>query len=401
MTQQPVIIIGAGPAGLMAAEIIAGCGHAVTVYERKPSIGRKFLMAGRGGLNLTHSEGMDTFIPRYREAAPWLAPMIDAFTPADLRAWCDGLGQDSFTGSSGRVFPRAMKTSPLLRAWQTRLNAMGVRMETNTDWMGWDDNGRILLSSGAVDAPAVLLALGGGSWPKLGSDASWVPLLQARGVGMRPVVAANCGFFCAWSDIFSQKFSGQPLKSIAITHAHETVAGEAMIDARGIEGGAVYALSAPIRDAIASEGSATIHIDLKPAQTIEQLLEKLSMPRAALSFTNFIRRATGLPPIAISLLREGSTDPASLSPRELAALIKAVPRHLTAPFPIDRAISSAGGITRDSVDSGLMLKNIPGVFVAGEMLDWEAPTGGYLLQATLSTAVHAAKSLVKHLENVR
>lgn len=396
-----IAIIGAGPAGLIAAERLATAGLSVVVYDRKPSIGRKFLMAGRGGLNLTHSEPLADFMRRYGAAQDWLAPLIHDFTPADLREWCEGLGEPTFIGTSGRVFPKSMKASPLLRAWRARLENLGVKFFLQHDWHGWSDHGHLIFNDDVkikIKAKATLLALGGASWPKLGSDGSWVNFLSD--IKIHPLKPANCGFNVTWSDIFKEKFAGMPLKSITVTHNGETRPGEIMIAAAGVEGGAIYAISASLRDEIAARGTDVFYIDLKPGIDAAALVQKLSVPRGGETFANFLRKQTGLPPIAVNLLRETNRQAQVLSPQDLAALIKQLPITATAPFPIDRAISSAGGIDRSEIDDHMMLKKRPGVFVAGEMIDWEAPTGGYLLQATFATAVHAAKGMQKYVQNL-
>ncbi|MDE1151054.1 MAG: TIGR03862 family flavoprotein [Micavibrio sp.] len=398
-------IIGGGPAGLMAAEVLANAGHAVTVFDHKPSPGRKFLMAGRGGLNLTHSEPLEDFLSRYGNARDWLEPAIRAFTPADLRAWCEGLGQETFVGSSGRVFPRAMKASPLLRAWMARLESIDVRFRYSTRWTGWDAAGKLTFESadaatadaGAVTADAVLLALGGASWPKLGSDGSWAETLAQHNITLSPLRPSNGGFVVNWSDIFRNKFAGQPLKPITLTFKDRSLQGEAMITERGIEGGGIYALSGILREEITANGSATLMLDLRPGIPEDDLIDRLSAPMRGKSFAEFMRKEAGLSPVATSLLREAHKNPGQLLPEALAPLIKHFPLKLQAPFPIDRAISSAGGIVRAEVDDRFMLNRKPGVFAAGEMLDWEAPTGGYLLQATFATAVAAAKGMVDYL----
>jgi uncharacterized flavoprotein (TIGR03862 family) len=387
-------IIGGGPAGLMAAEILASAGIAVTVYERKPSLGRKFLMAGRGGLNLTHSEPLDVFMTRYGAASAWLEPSIKSFPPSALREWCEGLGEETFVGSSGRVFPKSMKASPLLRAWQARLLKLGVVFKFNRAWQGWDASGNLVFINETAKPDMTLLALGGASWPRLGSDGGWVKYLEARNIKVAPFTPSNCGFTVKWSDVFRAKYAGQPLKPVALTFAGQTVKGEAMLSEKGIEGGAVYALSGPLRDYIAAKGSAVLTLDLKPEMPIEDVTKRLSAPRRGLTLSNFLRREAGLSPAAIALVQENRAAQ-SMEHAALAALVKAYHLTLDAPFPIDRAISSAGGIKRDEVDAGFMLKKLPGVYVAGEMLDWEAPTGGYLLQATFSTAVAAAKSMIE------
>lgn len=391
-----VAVIGAGPAGLIAAERLAQAGHRVTLHDRMPSPARKFLLAGRGGLNLTHSEPLDLFSTRYRAARPWLAPALAAFPPQALRDWADGLGADSFIGTSGRVFPRAMKASPLLRAWLRRLDGLGVTLRPGHDWTGWGDDGALSFRGREpVRADATLLALGGASWPRLGSDGGWVPLLAARGVAVSALHPANGGFTVDWSHLMRERFSGQPLKRIVIRHAGAQATGEAMIDADGIEGGAVYALSNPLREAVLRDGVADIAIDLRPDMTAERLEERFRQRRKGETLSNHLRKAAGLSPVAIALLRESGGLPEDAA--RLAALIKAVPLRLTGLFPIDRAISTAGGVMAGEIDDGFMLKALPGVFVAGEMLDWEAPTGGYLLQGCFSTGFAAASGIEKWL----
>lgn len=395
-----IAIIGGGPTGLMAAERLAGFYPAATicVYEHKPSLGRKFLMAGRGGLNLTHSEPLDSFLTRYREAQDWLAPMLHQFTPDDLRGWCEGLGQETFVGSSGRVFPKAMKASPLLRAWTARLQQLGVTFLTHHRWQGWDTDGALVFKNAhgakiTAKADATLLALGGGSWPKLGSDGSWVDILAAKGVAVTPLAPANCGFPYAWSSVFVQKYAGQPVKPLALAFAGKRVTGEMMVTVSGIEGGAVYALSAEIRRAIEEKGEARVLLDLRPGLDEAALRHKLSKPKGALSTANFLRRELGLSGVSYGLLRELAGPD---MPR--AETIKGLELVLRHPPEMARAISTAGGVARAALDSRLMIKSLPGVFAAGEMLDWEAPTGGYLLQATFASAVTAAQGIENWLK---
>lgn len=382
----------------MAAELLSGRGFGVSVYERKPSVGRKFLMAGRGGLNLTHSEALEAFIERYSQRSDVLGSMVRAFPPQALREWCEGLGEKTFIGTSGRVFPESFKASPLLRAWIKRLEQQGVRFMLNHEWRGW--NGQELVfktGEGAVrvKAGATLLALGGASWPRLGSDGGWVEILQKEGIGVTPLQPANCGFFTGWSPIFSSKFAGQPLKSITASFRERKIHGEIMITDKGIEGGPVYALSSALRQEIQGNGAAEILLDLKPDISLEALIERLKKPKKGKSLSNILKSALNLSDVAIGLLME-RPDRAALggyAPEKLATLIKNYPLSVLAPFAIDRAISTAGGVTFDSLDDGLMLLKKPGVFVAGEMLDWDAPTGGYLLQACMATGARAARGV--------
>ncbi|WP_112662212.1 TIGR03862 family flavoprotein [Microvirga flavescens] len=399
-----VAVIGGGPAGLIAAEILSGAGLKVTVYERMPSVGRKFLMAGRGGLNLTHSEEFSRFITRYGKAAPRLKPLLEAFDPIALRAWSEGLGQETFIGTSGRVFPKAFKASPLLRAWLSRLERNGVRFALRHEWQGWDEEGRLVFAHGGeslrVKADATILALGGASWPRLGSDGRWVRPLTAQGIAVAPLQPANMGFTISWSDYLRDRFAGEPLKPLALTFDGKTLRGEAMITRDGIEGGAIYALSAPLREAIARDGQATLLADLRPDVSLATLAQRLATPRKGQSTATFLRKAAGLGPLAVALLREGG-QPLPTEPEALARRIKALPLVLTGAKPLERAISSAGGIALDELDEHLMLRRLPGVFAAGEMLDWEAPTGGYLLQATFATGIAAAKGVLNHLMPAR
>ncbi len=396
--KKTVAIIGAGPAGLMAAETLATNGFAVTLFDRMPTPARKLLIAGHGGLNLTHSEPLDLFLTRYGAAQEWLAPAIRNFTPDDLRAWCEGLGQETFVGSSGRVFPRHMKAVKLLRAWLKRLEALGVHYKPRHTWQGWK-GGTLCFNSpqgGARPRPdATLLALGGASWAKLGSDGSWVEMLAQKDIEIAPLRPANSGFTLQWTDHFRERFAGQPLKPVSVTHEGITRQGEAMITKRGIEGGVIYALSADIRDAILRNGTTTITLDLRPAMTEEQLQQKFAKPRGNKSLSNYLA-SLGFSEVAIGLIHE------TLPPEErgdsavLMQHIRAIPLRLSDTTGIERAISSAGGITRNAVDEHFMLRNMEGVFVAGEMLDWEAPTGGYLLQACYATGVAAAEGIMRY-----
>ncbi|MGY3393940.1 putative flavoprotein (TIGR03862 family) [Bradyrhizobium sp. USDA 3311] len=401
-----VAIIGAGPAGLMAAEVLAQGGARVTVYDAMPSAGRKFLMAGRGGLNLTHSEPLPQFMPHYREAAAKLQAAIEAFPPDALRAWSEALGEPTFVGTSGRVFPNAFKASPLLRAWLRRLDASGVRFAFRHRWTGWDGEGRLLFQTrsgtSVVAADATVLALGGASWPRLGSDGGWVDILAANGIAISKLRPANSGFTVAWSELFRDRFEGQPLKGVALTIGAHTVRGEAMITRGGIEGGAIYALSAELREAVLGIGQATLTIALRPDLGAAALTTRLSGTRGKQSLANFLRKAAQVSPVGIGLMQEAAIASgrplASFSPAELAHLITAIPVQLTGVAPIDRAISTAGGVSFDELDADFMIRKLPGVFAAGEMLDWEAPTGGYLLQASFATGAAAGRGVLEWLK---
>ena len=397
-----IIIIGAGPAGLIAAEHLAGAGHAVAIHERMPSPARKFLMAGRGGLNLTHSEDIGAFLGRYGPAEAALAPAIRAFPPEALRQWAEGLGEKTFVGSSGRVFPERFKASPLLRAWLRRLAALGVTLHTRHLWTGWDREGALTFTGpdGATlrkRPAATLLALGGASWPRLGADGGWAPLLRSRGVGVTPLAAANSGVEIGWSGVFRQKFAGEPLKRIAVTVEGERRRGEAVITEAGLEGGVIYALSRPIRLALERGGPARLEIDLRPDLAPAAVEEALAAARGGASLANHLRKTLKLPPAAIGLLREAAGKDLPSDAPYLAALVKAAPLAADAQRGLERAISTAGGLAWSELDENFMLYAMPGVFAAGEMLDWEAPTGGYLLQACFATGVAAAKGIAAWL----
>jgi uncharacterized flavoprotein (TIGR03862 family) len=398
-------VVGAGPAGLMAAEVLARRGARVTVFDAMPSAGRKFLMAGRGGLNLTHSEPLAAFLARYREAVPALETAITAFPPDHLRAWSEALGQPTFVGSSGRVFPKSFKASPLLRGWLRRLDAQGVRFAFRHCWIGWDGRGLLLFRTTdgerAIEARATVLALGGASWPRLGSDGAWADLLAAKGITISPLRPANCGFMVDWSDVFRDRFEGQPLKGVALKFGAQPIRGEAVITRTGIEGGAIYAMSAELREAIAKSGEAILSIALRPDLTDAALVKRLSAPRGKQSIYNFPRKATQLSPVAIGLLQEAAMSCSlalpSLSTTDLVHLMNNVPIRLAGTALIARAISTAGGISFGELDQDFMLRRLPGVFAAGEMLDWEAPTGGYLLQACFATGAAAGRGVLKWL----
>jgi uncharacterized flavoprotein (TIGR03862 family) len=381
----------------MAAETVGRAGHRVTVVEHMPSVGRKLLMAGRGGLNITHAEDFPHLLHRYGQATPHLQGALGAFPPAALIAWCEGLGQPVFTGSSRRVFPVSLKASPLLRAWLARLTALGVTIRTRTRWLGWTAEGDLRLAGPdgetTLCADATILALGGASWPRLGADGSWTSWFPDSAVS--PLRPANCGFTIAWSSLFRDRFQGQPLKRISLRFGDHHARGEAMITEGGIEGGAIYALSAVLRDAIARDGHATLEIDLRPDLDTAALARRLAVPRGSQSLSTYLRKTVGLPPVAVGLLQEALHGPPSQSP--LAQLIKAVPVRLLAPTSLARAISTAGGLRFDHLTDDLMVRDRPGTFAAGEMLDWEAPTGGYLLQATLSTGVAAGRGVLRWL----
>lgn len=392
-----VAIIGAGPAGLFAAEAIANAGHRVSIYERMPSPARKFLLAGRGGLNLTHSEPLELFLTRYGESADEVRMAVETFLPERLIAWANDLDAQTFVGTSGRVFPKAMKASPLLRAWLRRLDKLGVSIKPRHRWVGFNDTGALVFettnSQLTITPDAALFALGGGSWPKLGSDGAWVNQFRNTGIAITPLEPANCGVLVSWSEVFKSRFEGLALKRIALSIASTTVRGEAVVTANGLEGGAIYALGPQIRAALGDGKSATLIVDLKPDLTQSALAERLGRRRSGETLTNFLRKAAHLDPVAVALLREGNAAlPGSAD--ALAARIKALPLQVVGVTNLDRAISTAGGVAWTAVDENLMLKDRPGVFVAGEMLDWEAPTGGYLLQGTFATAASAANGLL-------
>jgi hypothetical protein len=393
-----IAVIGAGPAGLMAAETLAQGGAPVTVYDTMPSAGRKFLMAGRGGMNITHSEPFEAFVTRYGARQTEIEPLLRAFPPEALREWILGLGVQTFVGSSGRVFPTEMKAAPLLRAWLHRLRESGVRFAMRSRWLGWTDDGGLRFAGPegehTIRADAVVLALGGGSWAKLGSDGAWLSLLAGRGVDVAPLRPSNCGFEAAWSEHFRSRYAGEPLKSVAASFGGVRRLGECMIAASGIEGGLIYALSATLRDEIEQTGRATLHLDLLPDWPAEKVAAAISHPRGSRSLSSHLQSRLGLKGVKAGLLRECLSKEEFNNPARLAAAIKALSVTLHAPRPLDEAISSAGGVRFEALDENLMVKNLPGVFCAGEMLDWEAPTGGYLLTACFASGRAAGMGLL-------
>ncbi|MGE0496349.1 MAG: TIGR03862 family flavoprotein [Ramlibacter sp.] len=404
------MVVGAGPAGLMAAEVLAGAGVPVDVYDAMPSVGRKFLLAGKGGLNLTHSEPLALFEQRYGARQPQLARLLAGLGPDELRAWAQGLGIETFVGSSGRVFPTDMKAAPLLRAWLHRLREAGVRFHMRERWTGWDDDGALRFATAqgerARQADAVVLALGGGSWARLGSDGAWMPLLAQRGVTVAPLVPANCGFDKAggWTGLFASRFAGQPFKSVAIRCAGPQGEvferkGEFVATAAGVEGSLVYAASSLLRDQIAATGQATLSIDLLPARSAQQVLAEVTHPRGSRSLSSHLKSRLGLDGIKAAILHEVLDKAAYHDGARLAETIKAVPLSLSAARPMDEAISTAGGVRFEAMDQGLMLRELPGVFCAGEMLDWEAPTGGYLLTGCFASGRAAAQGVLAWLQN--
>jgi uncharacterized flavoprotein (TIGR03862 family) len=387
-------VIGGGPAGLMAAEVLAQGGVRVDLYEAMPSAGRKFLLAGKGGLNITHTEPENAFVSRYGARAAQIAPLLRAFGPDALRQWVHGLGVETFVGTSGRVFPAEMKAAPLLRAWLHRLRAAGVRFHVRRRWQGWDGSGALLFATPqgeqAVHPDATVLALGGGSWARLGSDGAWVPILERSGVRVAPLRAANCGFDAGWSEHFRTRFAGQPMKSVAVELVAADGAsirkdGEFVVTEHGVEGSLIYAVSAPLRDLIEATGGAVVRLDLAPGRTPQRLVGDLSKPRGNRSMANHLRARAGIEGVKAGLLRELAAPEDFADPARLAAAIKSLPLRLESPRPLDEAISSAGGVTFEALDRRLMLRDMPGVFCAGEMLDWEAPTGGYLLTACIAS----------------
>lgn len=406
-----VAIIGGGPAGLMAAETVRAAGHAVDVYEAKGSPGRKFLIAGKGGLNLTHSDPLDVFVARYRERAAEVGAWLADFDGPALRTWAQGFGIDTYVGSSGRVFPMDRKAAPLLRGWVRRLKESGVRFHVQHRWTGWDADGALRFDTpegvARVQADAVVLAMGGGSWPELGSDAAWVAPLAARGVEIAPIKPANCGFDIAWTPYFRERQAGAPLKPVvahwtALDGQPRSQQGECVISADGIEGSLVYAMAADLRDSLARDGEVVVQLDLLPGQSEAQVLEKLRKPRQGRSFGEHLRRQLGLGGVKSALLFEVLGRQAGDLPAEsVATALKRLPLSLLRPRPIAEVISTAGGVRLEALDAQLMLRAMPGTFCAGEMLDWEAPTGGYLLTACFASGLRAGRGVIDHLSRVQ
>ncbi len=400
-------MIGGGPAGLMAAEVLSASGLRVDVFDAMPSVARKFLQAGRGGLNLTHSEAADRFLSRYGSRREEVGRWLEEFGPQQLRDWAQYLGIETFIGSSGRVFPQEMKAAPLLRAWLHRLRAAGVVFHARHRWCGWTDDGRTLrfetpAGEMRVGADATVLALGGGSWARLGSDGAWIPLLVARGAGVQPLRPANCGFNVIWSEHLRHRFAGAPVKTIRASFVAPDGTlikrdGELLLTAHGVEGSLIYAFSAALRDCIEATGSAILHLDLAPGRSLQRLTDDLARPRGRDSLSNHLRRRAGIDGVKAALLHEGATEADLANPARLAAHIKSLPLRLISPRPLDEAISSAGGVDFAAMDGNLMLHALPGTFCAGEMLDWEAPTGGYLLTACFASGRAAGRGVLRWL----
>jgi len=403
MLSSSVAVIGGGPAGLMAAEILAQAGLRVDLYDAMPSVGRKFLLAGRGGLNLTHSEAPALFATRYGPRSAQVSEWLECFDAAALRRWAHGLGIDTFVGSSGRVFPSGMKAAPLLRAWLHRLRTSGVTLHARHRWLGWDEGGAMLLDTPrgglALNADAVVLALGGGSWARLGSDGAWQSPMRGKGVKLAPLLPSNCGFTAQWSPYFAERCAGQPLKGIAMAPADGVMRrGEAMITKDGLEGGLLYAWSAELRDAVVRDGSARVYVDLLPERESAAVLDEVGRPRGARSWSSHLGGRLGLRGAKLGLLRECLPKEQFSDPAAVASAIKRLPVTLTGIRPMDEAISTAGGVQLEELDRNLMIRALPGVFCAGEMLDWEAPTGGYLLTACFASGVAAGRGVLRWLD---
>ncbi len=400
-TAATVAVVGGGPAGMIAAERLASEGHHVVLFDRMAALGRKFLVAGRGGLNLTHSEPFEAFLGRYGEAASWLEPVLRAFDPAALVEWCEGLGQPTFVGSSGRIFPTGFRANQLLAAWEQRLVDLGVEIRTRHRWTGWDDDGALRFDAASFTADATVLALGGASWPNTGSDGTWTEPLGAQDVAVAPLRPANSGFVVEWSEIMVRDLAGTPVKNIGVRVGGATARGELMITDTGLEGGALYAVSRELRDVVEAEGSAVLEVDLLPDLEADALVARVAKRRAKDSTATVLHRHLGLDRAKIALLRDVTSNQIPADHTSLVALVKALPVRVLAPEGIERAISTSGGVRSDELDEHLMLIRRPGTFVAGEMLDWDAPTGGYLLQATFSTAHAAAQGALDWLAQRR
>ena len=392
-----ISIIGGGPSGLMAADILSANGYAVTIYERKATFGRKFLMAGRGGLNISNSENIDDFIKNYGIKSSIFKNIINNFTPENLRDWCKGLGERTFIGSSGRIFPESFKASPLLRAWIKRLDQQNVIFKLNHNWLGWKKDNLIFKTKSGIiyiESNMTILSLGGASWPNLGSDGSWVKILKDQNIEVSNLQPSNCGFMVEWSKIFSKRFEGKSLKSVSLSFQDKNILGEFIITKNGVEGGAIYTLSSLLREEINKNGEAKLILDLKPDFNIKETNKRLQKPKLKLSITNYLRKTLNLSDVAIGLLME-LPDRNNSSPEKITNNIKSYTLILKKPFGINRAISTAGGVTFNSIDENFMLNNKKNVFIAGDMLDWEAPTGGYLLQACIANGAFVANTIVK------
>ncbi len=403
-----VAVVGGGPAGLMAAEVLCQGGAKVDLFDAMPSVGRKFLMAGKGGMNITHSEPLPSFAGRYGDREKNIAPMLDRFSPDALRTWIHTLGIETFVGSSGRVFPCEMKAAPLLRAWLHRLREAGVSFHMRHRWLGWDKHNALRFATPdaekLIQADAIILALGGGSWAHLGSDGLWVPLLEQRDVSVAPLKPANCGFDTYWSEHFSTRFAGEPIKTVVLSYTdiagiEHRKQGEIMITAGGIEGGLIYALSAGLRDKIAENGNVEIYLDLLPGKDEQLVINEIAHPRGSRSISSHLQSRLGIKGVKAGLLRELVSAEVYADSKLLGAAIKHLPLTLTAPRPLDEAISTAGGIVFEALDEQLMIRSLPGVFCAGEMLDWEAPTGGYLLTASFASGMAAGHGALNWLKS--
>ncbi len=399
--QISIAVIGGGPAGLMAADALIKRGHTVHLFDAMPSLGRKFLMAGKSGLNLTHAEPFDVFLSRFEKASADLEPALRALAPDAVQQWAEKLGTETFVGSSGRVFPKSMKAAPLLRSWLKELRGQGLITHVRHKWVGWSPTDALLFETPdgtvEVEAQACVLALGGGSWPSLGSDGAWVSLLGAQGVDVQPLKSANCGFDVDWSEHFRDRFAGAPVKSVMLSHGGRRLPGEFVVTQKGVEGGGIYTHAARLRDAIAENGSAVLTLDLAPGVDQARLEEKLGRPRGSRSFATHLKKTTGIIGVKAGLLRECASDQLT-TPASIAAAIKNVPLVLASPRPMEEVISTAGGVAFSELDEGFMVTAKPGLFCAGEMLDWEAPTGGYLLNACMAIGRQAGEAAASYLD---